>query len=125
MSEWMRIVAYVLITLFLGLLLKELGFRGATLVLLFGTVSVVGVAVLSLGKIFPLLPGVDAEGREYAEAMLKIIGVGYVFGICSDVCSQLGEGSLSSAVALCGRIEIIALSVPFIKRIIEKGIELL
>ena len=125
MSEWMRIVAYVLITLFLGLLLKELGFRGATLVLLFGTVSVVGVAVLSLGKIFSLLPGVDAEGREYAEAMLKIIGVGYVFGICSDVCSQLGEGSLSSAVALCGRVEIIALSVPFIKRIIEKGIELL
>ena len=121
----MRIVAYVLITLFLGLLLKELGFRGATLVLLFGTVSVVGVAVLSLGKIFSLLPGVDAEGREYAEAMLKIIGVGYVFGICSDVCSQLGETSLSSAVALCGRAEIIALSVPFIKRIIEKGIELL
>ena len=65
----MKIVAYVLITLFLGLLLKELGFRGSTIVLLFGTVSVVGVAVLSLGKIFSLLPGVDGEGREYAEAI--------------------------------------------------------
>ena len=118
-------VAYVLITLFLGLLLKELGFRGATLVLLLGTVSVVGVAVLSLGGIFSILPGVDGESGEYAEAMLKIVGVGYIFGVCSDVCSQLGEGSLSSAVTLCGRMEIIALSTPFIKRIIEKGIELL
>ena len=125
MSEWMRIIAYVLITLFLGLLLKELGFRGATLVIVIGTVSVVGMAVLSLSRIFTLLPGVDAQSEEYAEAMLKIIGVGYVFGMCSDVCSQLGEGSLSSAVTLCGRIEIIALSIPFIKRIIEKGVELL
>ena len=121
----MRIIAYVLITLFLGLLLKELGFRGATLVIVLGTVSVVGMAVLSLGRIFTLLPGVDAQNEEYVEAMLKILGVGYVFGMCSDVCSQLGEGSLSSAVTLCGRVEIIALSIPFIKRIIEKGIELL
>ena len=118
-------VAYVLITLFLGLLLKELGFRGATLVLLLGTVSVVGVAVLSLGGIFSILPGVDGESGEYAEAMLKIVGVGYIFGICSDVCAELGEVSLGNAVCLFGRIEILTLAMPFVKRIVEKGVELI
>lgn len=125
MSEWMRIAACALIALFLGILLKELGFHGSTFVTLLGTVSLVGVSVVSLGEIFSLLPDVGPDGREYAEAMLKIVGAGYVFGICSDVCSQLGQTSLSSAVILCGRVEIVALSVPFVKMIIEEGIKLL
>jgi len=125
MNEWMRIAAYVLITLFLGILLKELGFRGSSLVMLLGTVCLVGISVVSLGEVLSLLPDVGSDGRVYAETMLKIVGAGYVFGICSDVCSQLGQASLSNAVILCGRVEIVALSAPFIKRIIEEGAKLL
>lgn len=125
MSEWMRIAAYAMITLFLGFLLKELGFRGSALVVLLGTVSLVGISVISLGEVISLLPSVGTDGREYAEAMLKIVGAGYIFGICSDMCAQLGQTSLSSAVVLCGRVEIVALSVPYIKRIIEEGVKLL
>ena len=66
-----------------------------------------------------------ANNSEYARAMLKILGAGYVFGVCSDICSELGEGGLSGAVCLFGRVEIIALSLPYIKRIVEKGIELI
>ena len=125
MSEWMRIAAYALITLFLGILLKEFGFHGSALVMLLGTVSLVGVSVISLGEIFSLLPDAGEGGRGYAEAMLKIVGAGYVFGICSDMCAQLGQTSLSNAVILCGRVEIVALSAPFVKMIIEEGIKLL
>lgn len=125
MNEWMRIAAYVLITLFLGILLKELGFHGSSLVMLLGTVCLVGISVVSLGEVLSLLPDVGSDGRVYAETMLKIVGAGYVFGICSDVCSQLGQASLSNAVILCGRVEIVALSAPFIKRIIEEGTKLL
>ncbi len=125
MNEWMRIAAYVLITLFLGILLKELGFHGSSLVMLLGTVCLVGISVVSLGEVLSLLPDVGSDGRVYAETMLKIVGAGYVFGICSDVCSQLGQASLSNAVILCGRVEIVALSAPFIKRIIEEGAKLL
>lgn len=125
MNEWMRIAAYVLITLFLGILLKELGFHGSSLVMLLGTVCLVGISVVSLGEVLSLLPDVGSDGRVYAETMLKIVGAGYVFGICSDVCSQLGQASLSNAVILCGRVEIVALSAPFIKRIVEEGAKLL
>ena len=125
MSGWMQVAAYALITVFLGVLLKELGFRGSRLVLLLGTVSVIGAAALSAGSLFSMLGGVGTDNSEYAVAMLKIIGVGYVCGVCSDICTELGEVSLSNAVCLLGRVEIVTLSLPFIKRIVEKGVELL
>ena len=125
MSDWVKVIAYVLITLFLGVLLKELGFKGSKLVLLLGVVSVLGATVIYIGKMLSFMPELDSNAKEYAVAMLKILGVGYAFGICSDVCTELGELSLAGAVCLFGRIEIIMLSVPFIKTIVEKGIELI
>lgn len=125
MSEWMRVIAYALLTVFLGVILKEVGFRGTRLVVLVGTVAILAVTVLSVGRIFSALPEVSEDNKEYVVAMLKIVGVGYAFGICSDVCCEMGEVTLSSAVSLFGRAEIIAISLPFIKRIIERGIELI
>ena len=125
MSDWVKVIAYVLITLFLGALLKELGFKGSKLVLLLGVVSVLGAVVIYIGKMLSFLPNLSDDTKEYAVAMLKILGVGYAFGICSDICTELGEPSLASAVCLFGRIEIVMLSIPFIKTIVEKGIELI
>jgi hypothetical protein len=125
MSGWMKIAAYVLITVFLGFILRELGFQGARLVGLLGAVVVVGAGVIGIGEIFSMISLSDESGREYVCAMLKIVGVGYVFGICSDICAQMGETGLSSAACLFGRVEIITISLPFIKRIVEKGIELI
>ena len=125
MSDWVKVIAYVLITLFLGALLKELGFKGSKLVLLLGVVSVLGAVVIYIGKMLSFLPILDDKAKEYAVAMLKILGIGYAFGICSDICAELGESSLAGAVCLFGRIEIVMLSVPFIKMIIEKGIEMI
>lgn len=125
MSEWLRTVAYVLISLVLGVLLKELGFKGSRLIFVISTVGVVGMAAIYAGEILGALPGVKGDNREYVSAILKMVGAGYVFGICSDVCSELGENGLAGAVCLFGRVEIIALTLPHIKRIVEKGIELI
>ena len=125
MSDWVKIIAYALLTLFLGVLLRELGFKGSKLVLILGMVSIVAVSVVYIGKILSLFPGLGDENKGYAVAMLKMIGVGYAFGVCSDICSDLGETTLSGAVLLFGRVEIITLSLPFVKMIVEKGIELI
>lgn len=125
MSDWVKAVAYVFITLFLGVILRELGFRGSRLVMLLGTVSLIFSCVLCIGEVIATLPGIDGIDEEYAVAMLKIVGVGYAFGICSDVCRDLGQTSLAGAVCLFGRVEILVISLPFIKRIVEKGIELI
>ena len=125
MSGLWRVLAYAMITLFLGVVLKELGFKGTRLVILLGTVSLLGAFVLYIGELFDILPSLDDDGREYAVAMLKMVGVGYAFGICSDVCRELGETSRGNVVCLVGRVEILVISMPFIKRIIEKSVELL
>lgn len=125
MTGWLKVLAYAFITLFLGLVLRELGFKGTRFVMLLGTVSLLGVALVCVDKVIDMLPSISESGEEYAAAMLKIVGVGYAFGICSDVCRELGETSLGNVVCLVGRVEILVISMPFIKRIIEKSVELL
>jgi stage III sporulation protein AD len=125
MKEWIGAVAYALLSLVLGVLLRELGFKGSRLVFLIGTVGIVGAAALYAGRLFNSLSVIGMDNSEYARAMLKIVGVGYVFGICSDICSELGENVLSTAVTLFGRVEIITLSLPFVKMIVEKGLEII
>ena len=125
MNEWLKMLALAMITLFLGAILGELGFKGKRLVVLLGTVLLIGMSVLRIGDVIDMLPGIGGEGEKYTVAMLKMIGVGYAFGIASDVCRELGEGSLADAVCLFGRIEILVLSLPFVKMIVEKGIELI
>ena len=122
MSYALKLIAYVLITLFLGVVLRELGFKGAKLVLIVGMISVIGAITVYIGKLASEF-AVFGEGTgTYATAILKIVGVGYAFGICSDICAEFGEGGLANAVCLFGRVEIMAILLPFIKMIIEKGI---
>ena len=125
MSGWLKILACAFITVFLGVVLKELGFKGVKLISLLTTVSLIGASVIYLGELISVLPGLSGSSKEYAKAILKIVGVGYAFGICSDVCRELGETSLANAVILFGRIEIIMISLPFVKMILEKGVELI
>ena len=106
MIEWMKLIAYVMITLFLGVILRELGFKGAKLVFLLGMISVIGACAICIGKLTSSFGTFGRESGEYATAMLKIVGVGYAFGICSDICTELGEGGLAGAVTLFGRVEI-------------------
>ena len=72
-----------------------------------------------------MLGEIGELGEEYTVAILKIVGVGYIFGVCSDICTELGEGVLGNTVCMFGRVEIMILSTPFLKTILEKGIELI
>ena len=125
MSGWIRAIAYVAITLFLGAVLKELGFKGSRLVMLLGTVALLIVALTYIAEVLAMLPTLAEADKEYAAVMLKMVGIGYAFGICADVCRESGESTLAGAVSLLGRLEILMLSLPYIKRIVEKGVELI
>ena len=122
----LKVVGYAFLTLFLVVILREVGFRGARLLSLVGVVGLLSASVVgveSLGTVFDKV-GQDVP-NEYAVAVMKIMGVGYASGICSDVCLELGEVGLSSAVALFGRIEMLALCAPMAVSILERGIDLM
>ena len=124
----MRLVLLGMLLAVMALLLRSFGFRGA------GVYAALGVAVLlsssasGLGELLGI--GKDnalfgADAAEYASAIAKIVGAGYLFGICSDICTELGEVGIAKAIAVSGRIEILLIALPYFRRILELSAELM
>jgi hypothetical protein len=60
-----------------------------------------------------------------ADKAVRAVGLGYVFGFTSDICTSLGETTLGSLVTAVGRVEIFLLALPYFIKTIELGVELL
>jgi stage III sporulation protein AD len=104
-----------------SLILKNFGWRGAPV---FSCLCITGVFSL-LSETFSLIKdnveqiAITADLGEYAEAVLKITGIGYLYTIGSELCSELGEVGLSKAVTAGGKLEIIIIALPFFSRILD------
>lgn len=122
-----KICALGVLLAVVGFLLSEIGFKGKRAFALLSFV-LIGISVLSdAGELFSEILSLS-EGlgvADTAKGALKVVGIGYVFGISSDIADQLGETGVSKALTLAGRIEILALTIPYIKEIIELGIRLI
>jgi hypothetical protein len=119
----MKIAFLGLVFAFCAVLLKNLGWRGASVF------SALGIAVI-LTELRGSFSEIGSFGElwknlgEGGVAILKIMGLGYLFGISADLCRELGEGGISSALTLVGRFEIIAVALPFIHEIFSLAISL-
>lgn len=106
-----------------AVLLKNLGWRGAPVFTSLGIVLLISELLgffAETGKISFIFENLG----DGAAAMLKIIGLGYLFGISSEICKELGENGISSALSLVGRFEIIAVAIPFISEIFSLALSL-
>lgn len=56
---------------------------------------------------------------EYAEFLLGALGIAVVTGVCADLCRECREPTVASYVEMAGRLEILILSVPLIKEILD------
>ena len=60
-----------------------------------------------------LSPFLDSGGfSEYGAVLIKALGVAAVCQAGGDVCRDMGESSVASALELAGKIEIVALALP-------------
>lgn len=121
-----KICALGMLVAFVGVLLAECGWRGKRV---FGVLAAVVLMIGLSDGIGELFGGVtsisDSAGvGEVAAVAMKVVGVGYVFGFCSDTARELGENSVSSILTIAGRIEILLLVLPYFKKILEFGMEL-
>ena len=143
MTPVMRVCAIALICAVLGLLLREAGFRGSRLVTLMGIVALLGIGASGLASILDFLTEVGADmtsggsgaigslggsgagGSSQSGEILaatgkiidgatRIVGLGYVFGICSDVCRELGEIGVANSILVVGRVEIFLATLPYL-----------
>ena len=93
----------------------------------------VGLAIACISCITPIISYVNELGEGFGAAdgvssavniLLKALGVSLLTHICATVCRDCGEGSIAQYVELGGKIEIIVLSLPLIKDIMDMAMRL-
>ncbi len=105
----------------LGFMLRELGFRGAPLIGVLGITLLFLATLLRIEDVLSALDGVIklAGISEMVSAALRIIGVGYVAGMSADVCRQMGEVGTAKVIEGLGRVEMLAMSMPYLGKIVD------
>lgn len=103
-----------------ALILKSFGFRGAPLVAVIASVSLIGSSADTLSGAVGIYEELAAhpDTERYVSAALKAVGISYLSGISADACREIGETGIAKTVSLITRLELIALSLPFIKEIL-------
>ena len=123
----LRLIGVALIFSVSLLLLRTLGWRGTpvfcTLAFLFLISEAAGELFTSFSQIKDLIS--DSAAKDAIAASLKIIGIGYLFGISADICRELGEATVAKGVEIAGRVEIIGVTLPFFEEILKTGAKLL
>lgn len=118
----MKIVALGFLLAVMALLLRSFGFRGAAVFASLAVAAILSLVAGELGELIGLAeksPLFGEDALEYFSAIAKIVGASYLFGICADICTELGEGGIAKAVALSGRIEILLIASPYFVRILK------
>lgn len=117
----LKVCGGAILVAFLGLVLSELGFRGKKTVTTLGVIMLLLVFVDMAAEVVSEVTklSISDEGRQSLTLALKIIGVGHAFNICADICSELSESGIASAVTLIGRVEILLMILPSIVDLIK------
>lgn len=109
-----------------SLILKNFGWRGAPVLV---CVCIVGMFSLFSSAFAEIRGGIgeivkSADIGEYADAVLKIIGIGYLYTIGCDLCTELGEVGIAKAITMGGRLEIILIAVPYFSEMLNAAVRL-
>ena len=122
-----KICLFALVSVLLNVLLDRMGFKSKALVATLAAILMLISLSEELGGIFgDVMSLADRAGiTDAATCAIKAVGLGYVFGFTSEVCSSLGEPLVSSVVTLAGRLQIFLLAYPYFEKIIKLGADLL
>ena len=126
--EILKIISFILISLFLYLLFKDKRSDLAVLILLVSGVMVFIYSIGQINEIITFLKNI-AEKAEidglYLGVILKIIGIAYISSFCSEICKDSGASSLASKVELSGKLFILILAIPILMAVLNSILEIL
>lgn len=105
-----------------SVLLRNLGWRGAPVFASLALIVLFSAVFSHLNAFFEVSR--TAFLGNAGEAISKIIGISYLFGISSDICRELGESAVASGLSLAGRLEMIAVSLPFLSDLVSGALRL-
>lgn len=125
MSEFVfKICGIALISAMLAVLLRKMGGEVATLLKIAAGIVLASVC---FGAAAPLVDYItelaeitgDSSIYEAVELMLRVLATAIVTHVSANICRDCGEATIGGYVEIGGRVEIVLLTLPMIKRIIE------
>ena len=80
--------------------------------------------LFALGTLSPVLDFFKSMGEgssisSYMSIIIRALGISFCSSISSDICRDAGTPALASAIELVSKVEIIVLTLPLIKEIIN------
>ena len=124
-----KVCGIALLSAVLLSVLKRFGAESAVLLKIAAGVVAAAVCFVSLSPIIDFLrelSGIGGENAErWTEFMLRVLSIAVITHICSTVCKDCGETSLAGYIEIGGKVEIIILSLPYVREIIDTSVGLL
>ena len=124
MREIIQICVIALITAFGALGLKKYAPETAVLLAVAGGGFIL-ISVLS--RVSPVIEQINdlTSGGEYAEILIKTLGICLVCEFVSDSCKDAGQGALASKVEFASRVTVIITALPLFRNILNTAMELI
>lgn len=121
-----QLCGVAVLTAAMALTVKATGSKLAPLVPLFGgTVLLMAAIARYREPINAMLTLAEEAGiSSSVGTVVKMLAVGGLCTMASDICRDLGEGTLAARVELCGRAEILLLCLPFLLELITLALGL-
>ena len=127
--EAAKIGGLVMVGLTALLILRQYKPEWASFLRLAVTVVAVGLIVTVAGGILSYLreltEGMGTVPGETWEILLKALGIAFLTEISASICRDSGEGGLAGWVEMAGKLELLLLSFPLIRTVLDTAVSLL
>ena len=125
-----KIGGMALVCLVVLLVLRQIRPEWGTLVRLAAAVVAAGFILTMVSSVLALVEDLssvsgDALPADAWSILLKALGVAFLSEVAASVCRDSGEGGLAGWVEMAGRVEILLLSFPLIRTVLDTVSQLL
>lgn len=124
MKEMIEICGIALITAVCALGLKKYAPETSVLLAITGGAFIL-IRVLS--RVSPIIEQISSltSNGEYAEILVKTLGICVICQFVSETCKDAGQGALASKVEFSSRVAVIITAMPLFRNILNTAMELM
>ena len=122
MEAFFSVIAAAIMAMLLAVTLRELKKEYALLLSLICGILLLVWGVNTLQPVIDQLSNLVALTQldtEYAELLLKALGIAVCTQLACDACNDAGETAIGSKVAFCGKVCLLALSLPLFSELLR------
>ena len=125
MTMLFKVSAVGIITLLIYLLVKQYKQEYAFAVSLSGGAVIIYIICKEATAYISLIKGYFSDAAlnyETISALIKAVGIGYITEFSAATARDFGQTSLSAKIVLAGKLTVVAMSLPFIEKLISLAV---